>query len=243
MQRLFENRTYRTLSRGGDLVGFCVTVKETNLFIRARADLSDEAYRAVMDVRNTIEQYTRSRPQFQTSLAPIAEDPYAAPIIKVMIRDSNLAGVGPMAGVAGAIAEFVARRLQAASGEVIVENGGDVFLISADTRVVALYAEKKGPNVGIEIGAARQGIGICSSSARIGRSLSLGESDLATVVAGSGALADAAATALGNRVKKATDIESALTGITGIPGIIGAVVISVGKIGAAGDVRIVALGP
>lgn len=243
MQQLFENRTYRTLSRGADLVGFCVTVKETNLFIRARADLTDEARRAVMDARAAIERYIRYSPPFQTSLVPVAEDPYAVPIVREMIRVSGLAGVGPMAGVAGAIAEFVARRLRAASDEIIVENGGDVFLVSADTRVVALHAERQGPNVGIEVGAARQGIGICSSSARIGRSLSLGGSDLATVVAGSGALADAAATALGNRVKKAADIEPALTGITGIPGVAGAVVIAGGKIGAAGDVRVVALGP
>ncbi len=162
------------MSRGADLVGFCVTVKETNLLIRAETDLTDEAYSAVMDARNTIEGYIRSRPEFQTSLIPIADDPYAAPIIKEMIRDSGLSGVGPMAGVAGAIAEFVARRLLPSSGEIIVENGGDVFLVSGDTRVIALCAENEGPNVGIEVGNAKRGLGICSSSAVIGRSLSLG---------------------------------------------------------------------
>ena len=221
---------------------FCVTVKETNLLIRAETDLTDEAYSAVMDARNTIEGYIRSRSEFQTSLIPIADDPYAAPIIKEMIRDSGLSGVGPMAGVAGAIAEFVARRLLPASGEIIVENGGDVFLVSGDTRVIALCAENEGPNVGIEVGDAKRGLGICSSSALIGRSLSLGTADLATVVAGYGALADAAATALGNRVKKTTDIEPALADITAIPGVFGAVAIAGGKIGAAGDVKIVALG-
>jgi uncharacterized protein len=243
VQRLFENRTYRTLSRGAGLAEFSVTVKETNLFVRARTDLTDEAYTAVMDARNAIERYILSRPEFQTSLVPIADDPYAPQIVKEMIRDSGLSGVGPMAGVAGAIAEFAGRRLHTISGEVIVENGGDVFLISRDTRVVALYAEGEGPNVGIEVRNANRGLGICSSSASIGRSLSLGKTDLATVVAERGALADAAATALGNRVTRALDIEPVLADIIGISGVLGAVVVADGTIGAAGDVTIVALGP
>jgi ApbE superfamily uncharacterized protein (UPF0280 family) len=241
VQRLFENRTYRTISRGPDLARFYVTVKETNLFIRAGCDLTDEAFAAVMDARNAVERYILSRPEFQTSLVPIADDPYAPPIVKEMIRDSLLSGVGPMAGVAGAIAEFVARRLQGRSPEIIVENGGDVFLVSAVTRVVALYVNTEGPRIGIEVTDARAGCGICSSSAVIGRSLSLGKADLATVVAQSGALSDAAATALGNRVTKVRDIQAALAEINAIPGVLGAVVIADGRIGAAGDVKIVAL--
>jgi uncharacterized protein len=241
VQRLFENRTYRTISRGPDLARFYVTVKETNLFIRAGSDLTDEAFAAVMDARNAVERYILSRPEFQTSLVPIADDPYAPPIVKEMIRDSLLSGVGPMAGVAGAIAEFVARRLQGRSPEIIVENGGDVFLVSAVTRVVALYVNTEGPRIGIEVTDARAGCGICSSSALIGRSLSLGKADLATVVAESGALSDAAATALGNRVTKVRDIQAALAEINAIPGVLGAVVIADGRIGAAGDVKIVAL--
>jgi len=241
VQQLFDNRTYRTISRGAGLVDFCVTVKETNLFVRAKTDLTGKAHAAVMDARNSIEEYIRSRPEFQTSLVPIDSDPYAVPIVKEMIRDSALSGVGPMAGVAGAIAEFVARRLYRESKEIIVENGGDVFLFSEERRTVALYTEKGAANIGVEVGDARQGLGISSSSALIGRSLSLGSAELATVVANSGTLSDAAATALGNLVRKIPDIEPALARITSIPGVFGAVVIAGGKIGAAGDVKIAAL--
>jgi ApbE superfamily uncharacterized protein (UPF0280 family) len=241
VQPLFGNRTYRTISGGLDLVEFSVTVKETNLFIRAENDLTDQAYAAVMDARNAVERYILSRSELQTSLVPITDDPYAPPIVKEMIRDSLLAGVGPMAAVAGAIAEFVARRLSRSTDEVIVENGGDVFIISAGVRVVALHVDDRGPRIGIEVGDAREGCGISSSSAVIGRSLSLGGTDLATVVAGRGALSDAAATALGNRVKNVRDIESALAQINAIPGVSGAVVLADGNIGAAGDVKIVAL--
>jgi ApbE superfamily uncharacterized protein (UPF0280 family) len=238
---LFNNRTYRTLSHGTDLVEFCVTVRETNLFIRAEKDLTAEAYDAVVDARNAIERYILSRPEFQTSLAPISDDLYAPSIVKEMIRDAALSGVGPMAGVAGAIAEFVGRRLSGASGEVVVENGGDVFLISEGRRVVALYTDARGPTFGLEIADAKGGLGISSSSAVIGRSLSLGRADLSTVAAETGALSDAAATALGNRVSESRDIEKALAEIVAIPGVTGAVAIAGGKIGVAGDVTIVPL--
>jgi ApbE superfamily uncharacterized protein (UPF0280 family) len=241
VQPLFENRTYRTISGGTDLVEFSVTVKETNLFIRAESDLTDRAYAAVMDARNAVERYIASRPEFSTSLVPIEDDPYAPPIVREMIRDSSPAGVGPMAAVAGAIAEFVARRLSERSRAVIVENGGDVFMISKSVRVVGLYADDGGTTIGMEIGDAAAGRGISSSSAVIGRSLSLGKAELATVVARGGALSDAAATALGNRVTGVRDIEPALADITGIPGVQGAMVLIGGKIGAAGDVKLVAL--
>ncbi len=242
MKALFENRTYRTISGGTGLVEFSVTVKETNLFIRAQADLTDRAYAAVMDARNAVESYIVSRPEFSSSLVPIADDPYAPPIVREMIRNSLPAGVGPMAAVAGAIAEFVARRLSDTSREVIVENGGDVFMISGGTRVVGLFTDTEGAKVGLEINDAAGGCGISSSSAVIGRSLSLGKAELATVVAGGGALSDAAATALGNRVTGVQDIEPALAEIIGITGVRGAVVLIDGKIGAVGDMKLVALG-
>lgn len=229
------------MSHGSGLVEFCVTVKETNLFIRAEKNLTDEAYDAVVDARNAIERYILSRPEFQSSLVPISDDPYAPSIVKEMIRDSGLTGVGPMAAVAGAIAEFVGRRISRASGEVVVENGGDVFLISEAKRVVALYVDDKGPTFGLEVTDAKEGLGISSSSAVIGQSLSLGRADLATVAARTGALSDAAATALGNRVSKARDIERALTDISAIVGVTGAVAIAGGRIGVTGNVTIVAL--
>jgi uncharacterized protein len=114
-------------------------------------------------------------------------------------------------------------------------------VISASVRVVALHVKDRGAEIGIEVGDAKAGRGISSSSAPIGPSLSLGTADLATVTADRGALSDAAATALGNRIKGARDIESALAQITGIPGVSGAVVLAGAKIGAAGDVKLVAL--
>jgi hypothetical protein len=241
MKSIFDNRTYRAGSVSRDLVAFTATVKETNIYVQAERDLTDEAYTAVINARSAVERYIESHPYFATSLVPVIEDPYAPSVVKEMIRDSRLAGVGPMAAVAGAVAQFVALELSEHSSEIIVENGGDIFLFSKNIRVVELYTDAAGPGLGIEIGDASGGLGISSSSAVIGRSLSLGGSDLATVVASTGALSDAAATALGNRATKRHDIEAALMEVIAIPGVLGAVVIVDGKIGVSGALKLIAL--
>jgi ApbE superfamily uncharacterized protein (UPF0280 family) len=241
MPSVFDNRTYRARSRSPDLVSFTVTVKETNLLVQAETDLAREAYAAVYDARTAVEAYRETHGDFARSLVPVPDDDLAPSIIKRMIEDSARAGVGPMAAVAGAIAQFVTERLSPSSPEVIVENGGDIFMRSAKTRVVALLSEGDETPVGIEIADAVGGVGISSSSSVIGESLSMGRSRLATVVARTGSLSDAAATALGNLVSAAHDIEPSLGEITAIPGVIGAVVVMGRKIGVMGSLKLVAL--
>lgn len=260
--KIFDNRTYRSRVKGDDLRGFSVTVKETNLFIQAEKDLSQEVLDIVLDARHIIEDYIISREEFKTSLIPIEDDPFAPAVIRAMIVDSARVGVGPMAGVAGAIAEYVARGLIDVSEEgvdaissVIVENGGDIFMVSEGHRVIALHIPpsmthtrremevvvSESGGLGIEISDASQGIGISSSSSSFGHSMSLGLCDLTTVVAESGALSDAAATGLGNSVRDEKDIEGALDNIIAIPGVQGGLVVMGGKIGIKGDIRLTAL--
>lgn len=227
-----------------DLVNFTVSVKETNLFISANRDLKKDALDAVFDARYMIEQYIESRGEFKDSLVPIGEDRFAPQIVRRMIEDSKIAGVGPMSSVAGAISEFVVKRLFESEddiSDIIVENGGDVFLISTTDRLISLYSEDLLGGIGIEISSAPDGLGISSSSAAYGHSLSLGDCELATVIAKSGSLSDAAATALGNNVKKKGDIEGALSKVVDIEGVSGALVMVNGKIGIKGDIKIVAV--
>lgn len=251
MHDIFANRLYRIGRGGRGLATFTVTVKETNLFIQAGEDLTGPATDAVLTLRGNIESYIESRPEFATSLVPIDSDPYAPKIVKEMIEDSRLAGTGPMAAVAGAIAEFVARALSGRGnvkggkgGEVIVENGGDVFMVTDGERVVGLQGSDVLLGLGIKIPAAdsgNMGVGVSSSSALFGESLSLGRCELATVIAKRGALSDAAATALGNMVKSERDIEGALKEILDIPGVTGGVVVIDGRMGIKGDIELVAL--
>jgi len=244
MQTLFENRTYRSAISDDGLLRFSVSVKETNLFIRAPVKMEREALDIVANARFSIERYIAERSEFATSLIPIDDDEFAPPIIREMMRDARIAGVGPMAGVAGAIAELVARRLREAlqgGGDVIVENGGDIFLISTDERIVRLFVPGSDYRLGISIRDAKDGIGISSSSATIGYSLSLGRCDLATVIAKRGALSDATATALGNSVLNKNEIGRALDDIVSLEGVLGGIVIAQGVVGVKGDVRLISL--
>lgn len=231
---------------GRGLTVFTVTVKETNLFIQAGGNLEKLALDTVLSLRRKIETYIKSRPEFASSLLPVEADVYAPAIVREMIEDSRSAGTGPMSAVAGAIAEGVARVLSDATHdeEVIVENGGDVFMLTDGERVVGLHGGAALLNIGIVIPAddsGLSGVGVSSSSAHFGESLSLGGCDLATVVAKRGALSDACATALGNRVKGVRDIEGALEEIVNIPDVIGAIAMIDGKIGINGDITLVPL--
>jgi ApbE superfamily uncharacterized protein (UPF0280 family) len=129
------------------------------------------------------------------------------------------------------------------SEEIIVENGGDIFLRVRQAATVALSAGKSplSGRVGIKIDAAWGPLGVCTSSGTVGHSLSFGRADAACVVARDAALADAAATALGNRVPDAGAIASALNWVAAIPEIMGAVVIVGEKLGAWGQVELTPL--
>jgi len=251
---LYANRVYRIGQiehKSSDLTTFTATIKETNLFIQAKADLTKVAVDTVLSLRHNLESYIKSRPEFLTSLKPIDSDRFAPEIAKEMIEDSRSAGTGPMAAVAGAIAERVALALSVAGDrrwgdgkDVIVENGGDVFMVTTGERVIGLYGGDFLLGLGIKVSAKElgiSGVGVSSSSAVLGESLSLGNCDLATVVAKRGALSDAAATALGNRVKSVKDIEDALGEIVDIPDVIGGLVIIDGKMGIKGEITLVAL--
>src|SRR4030042_3404426 len=125
---MYEKRTYRNLVKTDDLVKFEVIVEETDLLVRAKSDLFQETRESVLKYRRQIEAYIETNPEFQRSLLPLKEDPYAPEIVREMIRTSQLAQVGPMAAVAGAMAESVSKDLLKLSEEGIVENGGGIFL-------------------------------------------------------------------------------------------------------------------
>jgi len=161
-----------------------------------------------------------------------------------MVEAARACGVGPMAAVAGAVAEAVGRALLAENQQVIVENGGDIFLQTKTPRVAAIYAGASplSGKVGVRISRVGQPLGVCTSSGTVGHSLSFGKADAAIVLAESAALADAAATALGNRVQTADDIDPALVWLRGIEGALGGAVVVGDKLGAWGEVELVRLG-
>jgi len=236
----YQPRIYRHWVEGKDLVGFNVAEKETDLYIRAASNLTKKARRLMLKYRGQIERYIERSPAFRTSLEPVSVPANAPAIIKDMAAAGQKCGVGPMAAVAGAIAEYVGRELLEFSPEIIVENGGDIFLKILKTRVVGIYAGQSPltGKIGLEIRPEDTPLGVCTSSGTVGHSLSFGRADAAVAIAKSAALADAAATAIGNRVTKPGDINQALEFARGIEGLRGVVIITGSDIGAWGELKL-----
>ena len=236
----YKERTYRNLVYDQDLVSFQVQVKETDLLIRAKKNLEEKAYESVLRYRYQLETYISEHPRFFKSLVPVENDEFAPLIVREMIKGGQVAGVGPMAAVAGAMAQSVAADLLADSPEVIVENGGDIYLrCNRDVRVAMFAGDSPlSFRFGLRVPVADHGWGVCTSSGTVGPSLSFGRADAVCVLAPSAALADAAATAIGNVVRSANDLPKALDRAQTIPGISGVVIIVGKKMGAWGEMEL-----
>ncbi len=240
---MYQPQSYRHWIKDSDLVSFNVVVKQTDLYIRAHRNLKEKALKFTLKHRASLEKYIQHRPLFLTTLEPYQTEKDAPAIVKEMTRASQLAGVGPMAAVAGAIAEAVGKDLLPFSPEIIVENGGDIFLKILKKRLVGIYAGQSPftGKIALEIKPEETPSGICTSSASIGHSLSLGSADAVIALSPSTPLADAIATAIGNVVKDAEDIPKAIEKAQRIEGLHGIVIIKDDKIAICGKVKIVPL--
>ena len=235
----YKERKYRNLIEGKDLISFQIKEEESDLFIRTNQELSFYARQMVSNFRKQIENYIYSHPLFKTTLLPYSQDKKASEIIQSMIHTTALCGVGPMASVAGAIAEFVGKELLNYSSEVIVENGGDIFIKSNKVRKVSIFAGKSplSQRIILKVEAQKNYVGVCTSSGMVGPSLSFGKADAVTVISDSVLLADAAATAVGNRIKIMEDINEGLIYAQKIKGVKGVVIIKDNKMGLWGEIN------
>ena len=241
-------RSYRRLANAQGLMETHVKVKETDLHIQADRDVKRRVEELVLECRLQLEEYIIRYPDFLTSLQPIPKDFTAPPIIKQMFDAGRKAGVGPMAAVAGGVAEYIGSKLLAEGvEEIIIENGGDIFISRKETTKISIFAGSSplSCKVGLELSPPMPW-GVCTSSGTVGHSLSMGEADSVTVVAKSTYLADAAATRLGNEVGQGPDqkanVEKALEIARDIEEINGVVVICGEAMGAVGDVTLVNVG-
>jgi len=154
----------------------------------------------------------RDHPEYQLSLEPIKVEGDAPRIIKLAAFAAEIAEVGPMAAVPGALAEIsVGEMVHDGALVNLVENGGEIASISYKPLSVAIYA---GPSpvsgqIGFLLSAQDFPIGIATSSATVSSALSFGEADAVVIIAESSSLADAIATAVCN-VVKGPDIEASV---------------------------------
>lgn len=208
--------------------------KDTNL--RVACASFDVVTRSVVEARRRLERYIARHPAFRTALAPLpllADPPEAA---RRMAVAAELTGLGPMAAVAGTLAQLGAEAALAdGCDEVIVENGGDIFLVAARPVTIALHAGAAlGSRLAFHIDPQQTPLALCSSSGTMGHSLSFGRCDLATVASRDASLADAAATLVGNLVRRERDLTPALERVGAIPGVDGILAVVDGRIGLWG---------
>jgi uncharacterized protein len=235
----YEPRTYRDFA-SGETVAFQVSWKESDLLCRAKTDLSAIARDALADIRVGLDAYVAANPVFAAAMTPVPDDEMAPVIVRQMIQAARAAGVGPMAAVAGAVAEAVGRKLMESSSVVLVENGGDCFLALSGAGLIPIHA-KGSPlsgKIGIRVPLEKSPCGLCTSSGTEGHSLSLGKADAVAVLAQSAALADAVATAAANEVKDRSDAGKAVEWAAGIEGVYGAVALVGKTMAAAGDIEL-----
>lgn len=239
---MYEPRFYRNQMQAKGLVSFEVMVKETDLHISASKNLAQLAQQAVLRYRSEIEDFIAKQPVFASTFRPYEVPNNAPKIVKEMARAAACANVGPMASIAGAIAEFVGRDLLKNCSEVIVENGGDIFIKTKEKRKMGIYAGKSplSENIALNVYPEKTPLGVCTSSGTVGHSASLGCADAVVVVSPDTLLADAAATAIGNQVKKRDDIDKALWFGQTLDGVLGVIIIKDNKIGVWGKIEVTA---
>ena len=236
----YQERTYRNEVSNNLLTSFHVCVGETDLFICSDTDLSEIAFQSVYKYRGFIESYIKYHPDFLTSLKPLDDDWLAPAIVRDMLKTSFIADVGPMASVAGAIAEYVGNDLLKQAHNVIVENGGDIYLKTESEVRVGVFAGESplSYKINLLLKPEHMPIGVCTSSGTVGHSLSFGRADAVCVVSKSSTMADAAATAIGNLVKSNRNIRSALEKGLNLDGVLGILIIIGDHFGAIGDIEL-----
>jgi ApbE superfamily uncharacterized protein (UPF0280 family) len=238
---MYEERIYRNQMLTKDLVQFNVTEFESDLQIFAQSNLQSEARKEIQKYRKILKDYIKEHPNFLTSLVPLKASQNAPEIIKHMCFAADLAGVGPMAAVAGAVSHYVGLSLLSKTKEVILENGGDIYLKTDKEKDILIYAGSSpfSNKLALRIPSSAEGLGVCTSSGTIGHSLSFGCCDAVVVLSKDTLIADAAATSIGNVIKSPNHITEGLNFAKSILGVEGVVIIIGSKMAAWGKVNLV----
>ena len=240
MNNKAEDRFYRKSMDAQDLMYFRVQDEQSDLYIGAKTNLYKEVQDSLRQARESIKGEIAKRPAFLSSFYPLMYTGGSSELVRRMYSASSACDVGPMAAVAGAVAQYVGEMLSQKSEDIIVENGGDIYINSTRERRVAVYAGQSSLSGKMAVILKAGTWGICTSSYSVGHSYSDGRCDAALVISRNCALADAAATALGNSIKKERQLERGVQDIMNIDGVLGALAVINEKIAASGDIT---LGP
>jgi len=237
-------RAYRNQFSQQRFRSFGVNYKDTDLWIGVdpasfREEMKKAAHSKVVQLRSEMEAYLLNDPVFGQTFEPYRTEPNAPEIVRWMAEAANRAGVGPMAAVAGAFSEAVGRHLieHFDIQELVVENGGDIFLKIESNLLMSVYAGNSplSEKIGIDIQASESPLGVCTSAGTVGPSVSLGKTDATMIICRNTALADALATTFGNLVQTPDDVSQVIQQTEKFPEILSAVIICQDKVGIRGQ--------
>jgi len=237
---MYEERFYRK-DFANAWNSYEISIEETDILIKTEVPIDQERIRSlIIELREQVKEQIQEAPDFLSSLRPVPGKESAKPIIKEMIHKSAVVGTGPMSSVAGAIAEFVGRELMQFGGQFVVENGGDICIKKNGGIILGIYAGLDNPvnDFLLQINKTGKMLGVCSSSSRLGHSLSLGYADLVTVISESAVFADALATGIANRVCTDADVSRQIDKAKNYRLVKGLVIVKGNTIGLWGDITL-----
>ena len=237
----YGERFYRDFSGNTRWTTFRVKVETTDLYVRATGDFTERVRTITICLRDQLRAHIERQGDFISSFTPVPRLDDVPEVVSRMYRASELAGVGPMAAVAGAIAGLIGEELIRDSSELIIENGGDIWLSLRGPVTMGIFAgySKFSGRLGVRISPGNTPLGICCSSGKYGHSTSFGKADAVTVFSPDAALADAVATEACNRVKCGEDLPAALEYAMAVPGVTGILAVLGDSLAVRGDVELV----
>lgn len=241
---MFEPRFYRNNMGKERFDSFSIAYKETDLWIGLNRVFEKKYIPAyvqwyIINSRKTIEDYSRENPEFLTSLSPIDVARTGDELVVKMADFGRKADVGPMASVAGVIAHKTGEILKKKFNprEIVIENGGDIYLDISEPLTVSIYAGESqlSGKIGLKICPRYSPLGICTSSGTVGPSYSSGKADAVVIACKETGLADAYATSYCNRVKNTEDIDKVLDELKSNDDILASVIVMGDRMGISGS--------
>jgi len=236
---MYTERFYRSWTSHNKLETFRVVSGESDLQIYADKVLRKKALEVLLDARRRLKEHINRHPLFLRSLAPVTTGTQDSFLICMEEAGAEW-NTGPMASVAGAIAHHVGDALLGYSDTVVVENGGDIWARSKSPLDMLVYPGEDSPlssGIPFSINAA-EGVSVCTSSGKVGKSFSMGAADSVTAIHRKGAIADAAATSLANRIRGASDVTGTVDSVAAGRRLSGVIAVCGESIGIWGDIKL-----
>lgn len=246
-QQKFEKRTYRSQFNTLRFSGFEVKYQETDVWIGIdpesfKPEIKEFSLSKIKELRKKLDDYIRTEPFFKKSLNPFQPGETAPAEAMEMAQAAAKAGIGPMSTVAGLFAREIGNEINQnfSVNELVIENGGDFFSLLKNDIVFSVFAGDSilSERIGLKITPETSPLGICTSAGTVGPSLSYGKADAVVVISEDVLVADAFATALGNKVKSPNDVEKVINQAEKHPEILSLLIICEDKIGVRGDYEI-----